>query len=146
VSKRLVSLAFVLGLAVIAAGCGGGGSSGWSSSAVAKVEGELADKITESGITPTKDETSCIVKGLEPIVSESEALSNKTPTSQQGQEVEEITTGCLSEATATGSTEDPLGGEEEIRSEAEGEESENQGLQEMNEELQQEYEEEGQTP
>lgn len=133
-SKRLVSLAFVFGLAVIAAGCGGGGSSGWNSSAVAKIEGEVAEKLTEVGVTPTKDETSCMVNGLESIVSESEALSNKTPTSQQNQEIEEITTGCLGEATAaTGSTEVP-------------EASENQGLQEMDEELQQEYEEEGHTP
>jgi hypothetical protein len=142
---------------------------------VSKVEGEIGDKLTESGLTPTKDETSCIVEGLEPLVSESEALSDKSPTSQQNQEIEKITTGCLGEATATGSTEDPLAGlqaceedpessdciqeaterglsknygaeEEEVRSEAEGEESENQGLQEMDQELQQEYEEEGHTP
>jgi hypothetical protein len=101
---------------------------------VAKIEGEVAEKLTEVGVTPTKDETSCMVNGLESIVSESEALSNKTPTSQQNQEIEEITTGCLGEATAaTGSTEVP-------------EASENQGLQEMDEELQQEYEEEGHTP
>lgn|GEM_PF-6386494 len=178
-SKRLVLLASAVSLALVAVGCGGGGSSSgsseWSDSDVAKVETKIAHKITEEGLTPTKDETRCIVKGLEPMVSASEVLGDAPTDSQQQGEVEELTTNCLGDSAAQVSESDPLEGlkgceedpnsslcveeayerglenigeegSEESGAESEGYEEENQGLNEMNEELQQEYEEEGVSP
>jgi hypothetical protein len=99
VPKRLASLALVVGLAMVAAGCGGGGSSdsssGWSASDVAQAETKIAGTLTAEGVTATKAETECIRKGLEPLASPSEVLGNAEPSSQQGEEIEELTITCL---------------------------------------------------
>jgi hypothetical protein len=171
VSKILVCLAVSVGLVLVVAGCGGGGSSAWSDSDVAQVESRLAGRLTEEGLTPTKDETECMVEGLEPMASASEVLANAATDAQQKSEIEELTTDCLTDSSAPASESDPLEGlqaceedansslcveeaeerglsrdygEEEVG--AEGYEEGNQGLNEMNEELQQEYEEEEITP
>jgi hypothetical protein len=116
VSKRLASLALVVGLAIIAAGCGGGSSSDssseWSASDAAQTESKLADTLTAEGVTPTKAETECIRKGLEPLASPSEVLGNTEPSSQQREEIEELTTTCLG-GEQTGTTESASGGEPE---------------------------------
>jgi hypothetical protein len=116
VSKRLASTALVVGLAIIAVGCGGGGSSAvsseWSASDAAKVEAKLADTLTERGFTPTKAGTECIREGLEPVASASEILGNAQASSKQNEEIEEILTDCIGES-GSGSTETASGGEPE---------------------------------
>jgi len=98
---------------------GGGGSSGWSSGDVAKAESALANKLTEEGLTPTKSETECLVKGLEPIVSASELLSNApNDSTQKKDEVEQVTRDCVSGSSSSSSS--SISGEtEEIYGEAE---------------------------
>lgn len=150
--KRLASLALVVGLAIVAAGCGGGGSSdsssGWSASDVAQTENKIADTLTAEGVTATKAETECIRKGLEPLASPSEVLGNAEPSSQQREEIEELTITCLGgEQTASDEGEETSGdGAEEVGTEGSEDGEVNPGLQEMDDELQQEYEEEGVTP
>jgi hypothetical protein len=116
VPKRLASLVVVVGLAVIAAGCGGGSSSDssseWSASDAAQIESTLADTITAEGLTPTKAETECIRKGLEPLASPSEVLGDTQPSSQEREEIEDFTTTCLG-GDQTASDESGSGGEPE---------------------------------
>jgi hypothetical protein len=99
VPKRLASLALVVGLAIVAAGCGGGGpsdsSSDWSASDVAKGEAQLESKLTAEGLDPTKTETECVMKGVEGFASPSEALGNSELSSQQGEDLETLGHSCF---------------------------------------------------
>lgn len=102
--KRLVFLAVSLALiggALVVTGCGSSDgssdSSEWSSDDTAKVESALSDKLTEEGVTPSKAMTECIVKGLEPLASASEVLGNADTTPEQQEQVEELTSGCISD-------------------------------------------------
>lgn len=104
---HLIVLAVVAVVVVIVA-ISGGGSSGWSSGDVAKAESALANKLTEEGLTPTKAETECMVKGLEPIVSASELLSNAPNDSlQKKEEAEQVARDCvISTSTESSSSEE----------------------------------------
>jgi hypothetical protein len=99
VSKRLASLALVVGLAIVAAGCGGGGSSDssseWSASDVAKGEGKLESKFTAEGLNPTKAEIKCVMKGVEGFASPSEAWGDSELSSHQEEDLEALGHSCF---------------------------------------------------
>jgi hypothetical protein len=62
---------------------------------VAEVESKLANTLTEEGLTPTKDQTECIVHGLEPMASASEVLEDADTSPEQEEEIKQFTADCL---------------------------------------------------
>jgi len=112
--------------AIAIAGCGSSessssSSSGWSSSDAEKVESELANTLTEQGLTPTKDETGCIVAGYQRMgVSASQVLENGETTPDQEREIHEIAEECVISSSGSEGGESGSGeSEEEIAGEAE---------------------------
>ena len=108
--------------AIVVAGCGSSGSSSgnpseWSSSDVQKVESKLANAITEEGLTPSKAETSCMVRGYERMgASASEVLRDADASAEEEEEIKQFSEECL------GGTEDAgpeVEGSEELYEEAE---------------------------
>lgn len=127
---RRWSITSALAVAVVAviavAGCGSSGSSssglsGWSSSDTEKVESEVANTLTEQGLTPTKAETGCIVAGLQRMdVSASRVLENGETTLDQEREIHEITEECVTSSSGSEESESGSGeSQEEIAAEAE---------------------------
>lgn len=125
---RRWSITSALAVAVVAviaiAGCGSSGSSsnsssGWSSSDAEKVESELANTLTEQGLTPTKAETGCIVAGYQRMgVSASQVLENGETTPDQEREIHEITEECV---TGSSGSEGGESGADESAADIEGE-------------------------
>jgi hypothetical protein len=110
--------------AAVVAGCGSssGGSGeppGWSPSDIEKVESKVADAITEAGLTPSKTETSCMVRGYRQMgASASQVLEDADTSAKQEEEIKQFSEECLggSGVTASGSTPE---GSEELYEEAE---------------------------
>ncbi len=98
--KRLGILAVlaVIVIGVLVVSGGSGSSSGWSSDDVATAESKIADHLTAEGVTPTKAITECVVKGVEPIGSFSEAFAG-TPSQEQVENTEQVLSDCISDPT-----------------------------------------------
>lgn len=109
--------------AVVVGGCGSSGSSSgdpseWSSSDVEKVEGKVANAITEAGLTPSKAETSCMVRGYQQMgAAASQVLEDADTSAEQEKEIKRFTEKCLGGSDVTASS-----GNQEAGAEVEGSE------------------------
>jgi hypothetical protein len=111
--------------AIVVAGCGSSGSSsgdpsGWSSSDIQKVESKVANAITEEGLTPSKAETSCVVRGYERMgASASQVLEDADASAEQEEEIKQFSEECLSGSAGTQDDSAEVEGSEELYEEAE---------------------------